>query len=408
NLPGHYEDTLRSKMNVKVPTVLLTLLSLTRELVGCPSVCTCNITHTDCSSRDLPLSFNLISSQIPSNATTLNLSRNGIALIDPGAFVNLSSLLQLDLSRNQLLMLHPSTFYPLSSLELLDLSSNLLEDLAVDLFSELSNLRELILRDNRLKNVNSKQFQSLAELQRLDLSLNSLASVSLHLLDGLQGLEWLSLAGNRLRSIPRVVLEPLTVLKRLLLEGNHWNCSCVLVPFRHWVEWMLYRGGHVDSIECSLPAILQGRDLRIIPMDMFKHCSQHPSSDTRMLPSTKSLIVSRDSTAACIEQRPRAVNLRRATTTLVLARLVCGVVWLMMLMVAMYGCVYAILTAKYKQEQLKRSLLLRQLPLIEVEEPEVEKEKEEEDEKEMEADFDKGAKAREHTEWMALPPEVCV
>ncbi|MCI4380253.1 hypothetical protein PGIGA_G00237690 [Pangasianodon gigas] len=396
--------TLWIKMNVKVPAVLLTLLSLIRELVACPSICTCSNIHTDCSNRDLLLSFNLISSQLPSNVTTLNLSRNGITLIDPGAFANLSSLLQLDLSRNQLFTLHPSTFYPLSSLEFLDLSSNFLENLPVDLFSELSNLRELILRDNRLKEVNSKQFQSLAELQRLDLSLNSLASMSLDLLDGLQGLEWLSLAGNRLRTIPRSVLEPLTVLQRLLLEGNRWNCNCSLVPFRHWVEWMLYRGGHVDSIVCSLPAFLQGRDLRIIPMDMFKHCSNLPSSS---ISATEGLIISTDSTAACLEQRPRVVNLRRAPTTLVLARLVCGVVWLMMVVVVMYSCIYAMLAAKYKQEQLKRSLLLHQRPLMEVKEPEVEHEKEE-DEKEMEPDFDKGAKTREHTEWMVLPPEVCV
>lgn len=224
------------------PTVLLTLLSLTRELLGCPSICTCNSTYTDCSSRNLLLSFNLISSQLPFNVTTLNLSRNGITLIDPGAFANLSSLLQLDISRNQLLTLHPSTFYPLSSLECLDLSSNFLENLPVDLFSELSNLRELVLRDNRLTEVNSKQFQSLAELQHLDLSLNGLAAMSLDLLNGLQGLEWLSLAGNKLSTIPRSILEPLTVLQHLLLKGNQWNCSCSLVPFRHWVEWMLYRG----------------------------------------------------------------------------------------------------------------------------------------------------------------------
>ncbi|GAA6101275.1 leucine-rich repeat and transmembrane domain-containing protein 2 [Tachysurus ichikawai] len=397
-------------MNVKVPAVLLTLLSLTRELEGCPSICTCNITHTDCSSSsssDLPLSFDLISSLITSNTTTFNLSRNDIMLIDPGAFANLSNLLQLDLSRNQLLTLHPFTFYPLSSLEFLDLSSNFLEDLAVDLFSELSNLRELILRDNRLKNVNSKPFQRLAELQHLDLSLNSLVSVSLELLDGLQGLEWLSLAGNKLRTIPRAVMEPLTVLNRLLLEGNRWNCSCSLVPFRHWVEWMLYRGGHVDSIECSLPTILQGRDLRIIPMDMFKHCSQPPSSDRRTPPS-ECLILSTDSTAACMEQRPNAVNLRWATTTLVLARLVCGVVWLMMIVVAMYGCVYAMLAAKYKQEKLKRTLLLCRLPLMEVKEPEVKQEKDEENENDMDPDFEEGAKAREHTEWIVLPPEACV
>lgn len=225
-----------------VPAVLLTLLSLTTDLLGCPSICSCNITHTDCSNLDPFLSLNLISSQLPSNVTTLNLSRNSITLIDQGVFANFNSLLQLDLSRNQLLTLHPSTFYSLSSLEFLDLSSNFLENLPVDLFFELSNLRELILRDNRLKEVSSNQFQRLDELQSLDLSFNSLAFMSLDFLDGLQGLDWLSLAGNQLRTIPRSVLEPLTVLQHLLLEGNPWNCSCSLVPLRHWVEWMVYRG----------------------------------------------------------------------------------------------------------------------------------------------------------------------
>lgn len=159
-------------------------------------------------------------------------------------------------------------------------------------------------------------------------------------------------------------------------------------------------GGHVDSIECSFPASLQGRDLRVIPMDMFKNCSQFPSSEIRTSSSSCSstsegLIISGDSRAACLEQRPRAVNLRRAPTTLVLARLVCGMVWLMMVVVAMCSCIYAILAAKYKQEQLKRSLSLHQQPLTEVKKQEVKHEKDE-DEKKMEPDTDKGAKAREH------------
>lgn len=105
--------------------------------------------------------------------------------------------------------------------------------------------------------------------------------------------------------------------------------------------------------------------------------------------TTEGLIISTDSTAACLEQHPRAGNLRQANTTLVLARLVCGMVWLMMVVVAMYGCIYAMMAAKYKQEHLKRSLLLQKRPLTEVKEPEVEYEKEE-DEKKMEPGFDKG------------------
>lgn len=165
----------------------------------------------------------------------------------------------------------------------------------------------------------------------------------------------------------------------------------------------------MDSIVCSLPAMLQGRDLRVIPMDMFEHCSQLPSSDIRTSPSSctstsKGLIIS---TATCLDQCPRAVNLRQAPTTLVLARLVCGVVWLLMVVVAMYGCIYAMLAAKYKQEQLKRRLLLHQRPQMEPNEPQHNNENEEE-EKEMEPDFYKEATAGEDTEWVGLPPEVCV
>lgn len=79
----------------------------------------------------------------------------------------------------------------------------------------------------------------------------------------------------------------------------------------------------------------------------------------------------------------------------------------MMVVVAMYSCIYAMLAAKYKQEQLKRRLLFHQWPLMEVKEPEVKNETEEE-KKDMQPDMSKGAKAREPTEWMVLPSEVCV
>lgn len=79
----------------------------------------------------------------------------------------------------------------------------------------------------------------------------------------------------------------------------------------------------------------------------------------------------------------------------------------MMVVVALYGCIYAMLAAKYKQEQLKESLSYHQQPLTEVREPEV-RCKKEEDEKEMESDFSKGAEARDDAECMVLPPEVCL
>uniref|UniRef100_A0A3B1KID2 LRRCT domain-containing protein n=1 Tax=Astyanax mexicanus TaxID=7994 RepID=A0A3B1KID2_ASTMX len=309
-------------MNILMFSSLLTIMSFFRPLASCPSICICNSTHSDCSSSfNLQISFNSILNQLPPNLTSLTISENNITMIKPQSFANLSSLLRLDLSRNNLLSLHRSTFYQLSSLEFLDLSSNFLLNLP---------------------------FHSLTQLQHLDLSFNSLDSLPLGLLDGLQALVWLSLAGNKIGTLQRSVLEPLTVLQHLQLEENNWNCSCSIIPFKHWLEWMLYRGGHVDSIQCSLPAILRGRDLRRVPMEMFRHCSQLPIPETRhhsasCFRTADGLLVSTDPAADCYRQRHKTVSVRRAPITVVVAGVVCAVVCVMMVVAATYGCIYAIM-----------------------------------------------------------------
>ncbi|XP_017545870.1 leucine-rich repeat and transmembrane domain-containing protein 2 [Pygocentrus nattereri] len=395
---------VRTRMNIHVHAALLIVLSWSRPSAGCPSTCTCNSTNSNCTSLDVLISVNSILNQLPSNLTSLTLSANNITMMEPGSFSNLSSLLQLDLSRNHLLTFHPSTFSQLSSLELLDLSSNFLINLPADLFSDLVSLQELVLRDNRLKVLSPKQFQSLTELQHLDLSFNSLATLPPGLLDGPQALAWLSLAGNKLWTLQRSVLEPLTALQHLQLEGNHWNCSCSILPFRHWLEWMLYRGGHVDSIQCSLPPVLQGRDLRRVPMEMFRHCSQPPFSDNRhhsnCFRTAEGFLVSTDPAADCFRQRHRPISVRRAPITVVVAGVVCGIVCVMMVVAATYGCIYAMLVAHQQQELLDKSLQLQQQPLME--------EREAEPGEEETAPEEAREKAPECKEWIAFPPEVCV
>lgn len=402
-----YRRAADTRMNIHVPATLLTIMSFFRPLAGCPSICICNSTHSDCSSSfDLPISVDAILNQLPSNLTSFTLSENNITMINPWSFTNLSSLSRLDLSRNHLLSLHPSTFSQLSSLVTLDLSSNFLVNLSVELFSNLIGLRALVLRDNRLNVLNTKQFQSLTQLQHLDLSFNSLESLPLGLLEGLQALTWLSLAENKLCTMQRSVLEPLTVLQHLQLEGNNWNCSCSIIPFKHWLEWMLYRGGHVDSIQCSLPAILQGRDLRRVPMEMFRHCSQLPFPESKQpsascFRTAEGFLVSTDPAADCLRQRHRTISVRRAPVTVVVAGVVCAVVCVMMVVAATYGCIYAMLAAHQQQQLLERSLQVQQQPLMDERAAEPEEE-------ETEPDLNEEEKAPECTEWIAFPPEVCV
>ncbi|KAI2648372.1 Leucine-rich repeat and transmembrane domain-containing protein 2 [Labeo rohita] len=413
---------MQSRMNVI--SLLMTLLCFCGTSTSCPSGCSCNVNRTDCSDLNQLASLDSILNQLPFDTSYLNLSNNNFTTVEPGSFSNfsillhldlsrnllstinpgclsnLSSLLHLDLSRNLLSSLSPSSFSHLNNLEVLDLSENLLARLPVNLFSGLGSLRELVLRDDRLKELNPDQFKGLTELRRLDLSFNSLSSVPTHLLDGLQNLVWLSLMGNKLRTLQQTSLEPATALQHLLLEGNPWNCNCNLISLKHWLEWITYTGGSVDSANCSLPANLHGKDLRTIPMEMFRHCyplyleTRNPSAaDGHQVPP--------GSAGDCMRQRYRTVSVRRATATVVVAGVVCGVVCVMMVVTATYGCIYAMLMA-HEQQQLIEGNSQQQQPLMVAKEPE-------QDEKEdLMPTIGKGAEAKECVGWMAFPPEVCV
>ncbi|XP_016330698.1 leucine-rich repeat and transmembrane domain-containing protein 2-like isoform X1 [Sinocyclocheilus anshuiensis] len=404
--------------------LFMTLLSLCGTSTSCPSGCSCNVNHTDCSDLNQLESLDSILEQLPFDTSYLNLSNNNFTTVEPGSFSNFSGLLYLDLSRNLLSsinagcfsnlsrLLHldlsrnllssvfSSSFSHLNNLEVLDLSENLLVRLPVNLFSDLGSLTELALRDNRLKELNPDQFKGLTEIRRLDLSLNSLSSVPTHLLDGLQNLVWLSLMGNRLRTLQQTSLEPATALQHLLLEGNPWNCNCNLIPLKHWLEWIIYTGGNVDSANCSFPANLHGKDLRSIPMEMFRHC--YPRYlETRSPSAAEGHQVPAGSAGDCMRQRYRSVSVRRATATVVVAGVVCGVVCVMMVVTATYGCIYAILMA-HEQQQLTERNSQQQQPLMVAKEPE-------QDEKEdLMPTIGKGAEATECVGWMAFPPEVCV
>ncbi|XP_053320343.1 leucine-rich repeat and transmembrane domain-containing protein 2 [Spea bombifrons] len=308
---------------------------------SCPTSCTCNARslEVDCSGRGLTS----VPPDIPQDTRILLLLNNRLGFLPGGSFSNLSSLHRLDLS------------------------NNFLDQLPSQLFGDTGNLTEVRLRNNSIRSLDRDFFQGLHLLRRLDLSLNGLSQLPAGLFDELLGLHWLSLRSNRLQNLDRMTFEPLSSLENIQLGDNPWECDCKLRDFKHWMEWFSYRGGKIDELQCTLPKELRGRDIRMVPMEMFSYCSQLEDenssgpADRPVPPCTKDSPAPSEpepSPDCPQKQRYRPASVRRAIGTVIIAGVVCGVVCIMMVVAAAYGCIYASLMAKYHRELKKRQPLM--------------------------------------------------
>ncbi len=221
---------------------MLVLLGLLGPVHGCPGVCTCYGNTTDCSAVGL-LSLTPVLALLSQDSLILRVPRNNLSSLGTTELSNLSSLELLDLSQNQFSSLQTRAFSGLSGLHWLNLSSNYLGVRLVT--SDPNNGTEVLQGFNRSQGnagLSKEVFQGLWRLRGLDLSSNGLLWLPKGLLDPLPRLAWLSLASNRLVALERVTFEPLVGLQQLQLAGNPWECDCKLRDFKHWMEWLIYRG----------------------------------------------------------------------------------------------------------------------------------------------------------------------
>lgn len=324
------------------PFLVFVFLTIVDDLLACPTHCSCKNYEVDCSNLGLVM----IPTDIPSNTKFLSLSNNKLSTLQARTFANVTTL------------------------EKLDLSNNYLDQLPTNVFDYVKNLVDLNLRNNSIRNLDENIFDKTTNLQRLDLSVNGISQIPLLLFDEMQNLTWLNLEENRMANLEREIFEPLEVLQQLQLGGNPWECDCSLRDFKHWMEWFQYKGGKLDGIECSLPKGLRGKDLRVIPIEMFNYCIQledenKSSANEKTVPAPpcvkQEVVTARPHyihTTDCIRQRYRPVSVRRAIGTVIIAGVLCGIVCIMMVVAGAYGCIYASLMAKYHRELKKRQPLM--------------------------------------------------
>lgn len=127
------------------------------------------------------------------NLYKLDLSLNRIHSVKRGAFAGLRRVTQLLLESNQQLsLLEPEAFLGLSSLQVLNISSSRIQSLRKNTFDGLTSLRHLLLRNNMISSVEDGAFRSLTSLVSLDMRGNDIKSFTKSVFSDLKSLRNLS------------------------------------------------------------------------------------------------------------------------------------------------------------------------------------------------------------------------
>ncbi|KAK5602921.1 hypothetical protein CRENBAI_019531 [Crenichthys baileyi] len=138
---------------------------------------------------------------LPENITAINLSKNMIRAIPPGAFARFARLKHLDLSQNKLFNLKGEEFKSLHLMVFLNLSCNNISNIHSNTFEGLTSLKVLLLSQNYLSGVFGLLFNLLPAIEVVDLSLNRLRSFSCEECGGSLTLKYLNLSVNNIQKV---------------------------------------------------------------------------------------------------------------------------------------------------------------------------------------------------------------
>ncbi|XP_015256002.1 PREDICTED: SLIT and NTRK-like protein 2 [Cyprinodon variegatus] len=231
----------------------------------CPSVCVCTSQNPDsglninCQERKLQNISELTPK--PTYPRKLHLTGNYLQVIYRLDLTEYSSLELLHLGNNRIAVIQDGAFENLTNLRRLYLNGNYIESLSQSLFAGLQSLQYLYLEYNIIKEILPQTFNSLHNLQLLFLNNNLLRSLPHNVFAGTM-LTRLNLRNNHFSYLPvEGVLDHLSAFIQIDLQENPWDCTCNIVALKNWME-LSSTSVVVNEITCDSPSKHAGRLLR--------------------------------------------------------------------------------------------------------------------------------------------------
>jgi len=127
------------------------------------------------------------------NLYKLDLRFNNIKMLESAAFAGLKRVTNLMLDHNpNLIVIEPRAFVGLTSLRHLNISSTSVQILHENVFLQMSSLQTLVFRQNGLKVIDKGAFNELTSLVSLDLRDNNIKQFPKDMFHGLKALRFLS------------------------------------------------------------------------------------------------------------------------------------------------------------------------------------------------------------------------
>ncbi|XP_052061563.1 protein slit-like isoform X3 [Mytilus californianus] len=196
------------------------------------AMCSCFQTSISCSEQP---SLTQIPSNIPTDTTYLDLTRNGITSVDATSLSGLTLLTRLALEGNQLSSIEPGVFNGLFSLIILGLERNQLSSIERGVFNGLLSLESIHLFENKIISIEANAFYGLTSLMYLSLHTNHISNIEPEMFKGLVSLKSLDLYGNNLTTVSANLFDSTTNLEELELRGNLLMC-CTMIGLIEWAR----------------------------------------------------------------------------------------------------------------------------------------------------------------------------